>query len=129
MLYSKHAIQYTSTTCDFNELFDVDKEVSRLVFVGYNSLREMFQCGYTRAKIHLQDLVDTATTPELLMLHRMDILERRRRLRYYNDRLNEIDEKYDDLEKYGDSTTLDLTRRLRYMARNYDCFLGFEIGH
>ena len=90
MLYSKHAIQYTSTTCDINELFDVEKEVSRLVFLGYNSLREMFTCGYTRAKIHLQDLVDFAKTPELLMLHRMDILERRRRLRYYNDRLNEI---------------------------------------
>ena len=45
------------------------------------------------------------------------------------DWANEIDEKYDDLEKYGDSTTLDLTRRLRYMARNYDTFLGFDIGH
>jgi hypothetical protein len=38
-------------------LFHVEKEVSRLVFVGYNSLREMFQCGYTRAKIHSQDLL------------------------------------------------------------------------
>jgi hypothetical protein len=60
------------------------------------------------------------------MLHQLDILRRRQILRYYHDRLNEIDEKYDDLEKYGDSTTLDLTRRLRYMARNYDTFL-FDI--
>ena len=54
---------------------------------------------------------------------------RRQRLGYYNDRLNEIDVKYDDLEKYGDSTSMDLTRRLRYMARNYDTFLGFDIGY
>jgi hypothetical protein len=30
ILYSKHAIQYTSTTSDINELFDVEKDVSRL---------------------------------------------------------------------------------------------------
>jgi hypothetical protein len=129
ILYSKHAIQYTSTTSDINELFDIEKDVSRLVFLGYDSLREMFNRGYLRAKLHLQDLVDAATTPELVMLHRLDILRRRQRLRYYNDRLNEIDEKYDDLEKYGDSTSIDLTRRLRYMARNYDTFLGFDIGY
>ena len=89
----------------------------------------MFYLGYRRARKNLGNVVDIATTPELVMKHRLQIVELRSRLGYYIDRLNEIDEKFDFLENYGRIEVIDLQRRLRYMARNYQYFIGFDIEY
>lgn len=126
MLYKKHAIQMSTYLKDIIHLRDIVHEVTAQVNYGYDLLRDMFNLGYDRSKRELKEAENVFTTLDLIMLYRHKLIFLRARVQYFKDRLNEVDEKFDPIEKYGDETMPDKRRRLRYLARNHNFFLGVD---
>ena len=125
-LYRHHAIQFTSSNHDVKCLIDIEQQVNVHVDRGYDLLRDLFNAGLTRRKEVLEDEEYKYMTVELIMQYRHVLLQSKKRVQYFVDRLNEIDEKFDCIDNFGHVEDTHRLRRCQYLFRNYNIHLGHD---
>ena len=81
-----------------------------------------------RRKDVLEAEEETYMTVELIMQYRHVLLQSRKRVQYFVDRLNEIDEKFDCIDRFGQVEDTHKLRRFQYLFRNYNIHFGHDFG-
>lgn len=127
-LYRHHAIQFTGCNEDILQLINIEKQVNVHIDRGYDVLRDLFNAGLNRRKEVLEAEEERYMTMELIMQYRHVLLQSKKRVQYFVDRLNEIDEKFDCIDRFGQVEDTHKLRRLQYLLRNYNIHFGHDFA-